>query len=146
MEEVPTIATFYGASYQASNFRGSDVLDPVLGLGASIRAMPVPKGCNVTYKFKHDFGKQQYANVEIHMLPTHPIEAEQRFTLSMDGGAPLTFSYRTHDREEEWKQNVLRGYAVVLARLPLSKSDSEHSLQFSALDDGVVVDEVFVRE
>ena len=146
LEEVPTIATFYGASYQASNFRGSDVLDPVLGLGASIRAMPVPKGCNVTYKFKHDFGKQQYANVEIHMLPTHPIEAEQRFTLSMDGGAPLTFSYRTHDREEEWKQNVLRGYAVVLARLPLSKSDSEHSLQFSALDDGVVVDEVFVRE
>lgn len=142
--DLLTIATFYGASFQASSFSGSSVLNPVLGLGASIRAMPVPKDCNVTYRFRHDFKSQQYVQVEIHMLPTHPIQAEQRFTLSLDGCSPLTLTYEQADRNEVWKQNVLRGYAVVIARLPVTRAMGEHELVLGALDDGVVVDYVKV--
>ncbi len=142
----PTIAVFYGASYNAASFSGEGVLDPVLGLGASIRAMPVPKMLNVTYKFAHNFAKAQEVEVEIHMLPTHAIEAQQRFTLSFDGSAPQTFTYDTEVGSEQWKQNVLRNYAVVIARLPITKSNGEHQLTLTALDDGVVVDEVFVRK
>lgn len=142
--DIPTIATFYGASFQASSFSGSSVLSPVLGLGASIRAMPVPKGCNVTYKFRHDFKEQTHVQVELHMLPTHPIEAEQRVSLSLDGCAPLTLTYEQAERNEMWKQNVLRGYAVVLARLPITQKQAEHQLVLGALDDGVVVDFVKV--
>lgn len=138
------IAVFYGASYQASSFSGSMVLDPVLGLGASIRAMPIPKDCNVTYKYKHNYGPSQYAYVMLRMLPTHPIEAQQRFTLSLDGGQAQTFTYDTEVGSEAWKVNVLRNYAVVTARIPVVKASGEHQLMVAALDDGVVVDEVFV--
>jgi len=145
-KDPATVATFYGASYDAANFGGEYILAPVLGLGTSIRAMPIPKGFNVTYKFKHDFKKQKELIVEVHMLPTHPIEAEQRFTLALDGGTPVTFTYNTEGRSETWKQNVLRNYAVVIARLPVKQQRGNHTLQLTALDEGVVVDEVFVRK
>ncbi len=139
------IAVFYGASYNASSFAGSSVLDPVLGLGASIRAMPVPKECNVTYRFAHRFAQPQDLEVELHLLPTHPIEAQQRFTIALDGGEPQTFTYDAAVGSEVWRQNVTRNYAVVTARLPLTRLDGDHDLIFTALDDGVVIDEVFVR-
>ena len=143
--DEPAIATFYGASYNASSFTGSQVLDPVLGLGASIRAIPIPKDCNLTYTYSHNYGKTKVANIEIRMLPTHPINEQQRFTVSLDGGSPVTCTYQTEGRSEEWKQNVLRGYAIVKAQLPIVKSSGEHRLVVAALDEGVVVDEVFVR-
>ena len=141
----PTIATFYGASYNNSSFSGNSVLDPVLGLGASIRAMPVPKDCNLTYSFQYAFpASQQRVEVEVHMLPTHPIEERQRFTLSLDGSSPMMFVYNTEGRSEQWKQNVLQNYAVVRAYLPVSKRTGSHDIVFAAMDDGVVVDEVIV--
>lgn len=138
------IASFYGASYNASSFSGGSVLDPVLGLGASIRAMPIPKDCNVTYKYKYNYGQARYTYVILRLLPTHPIEAQQRFSLSLDGSEPQVFTYDTEVGSEEWKVNVLRNYAVVSARIPVTKATGEHQLVVSALDDGVVVDEVFV--
>ena len=144
--DEPTIAVFYGASYNASSFSGGNILDPVLGLGASIRAMPVPKDCNITYKFAYNFTSAQTLDVEIHMLPTHSIEAQQRFTLSLDGCEPQAFTYDTTVGSEQWKQNVLQNYAVVIAHLPITKLNGDHELKFGALDDGVVVDEVFVRK
>lgn len=140
------IAVFYGASYHASSFSGNSVLDPVLGLGASIRAMPVPKDCDITYKFEHNFLQVKSVEVEVHMLPTHPIEAQQRFTLSLDGCVPQTFTYDAPVGSETWKQNVLQNFAVVIAQLPVTLPSGTHELKLSALDDGVVVDEVFVRK
>ena len=64
----------------------------------------------------------------------------------MDGGTPVTFTYNTEGRSEAWKQNVLRNYAVVIARLPVKQQRGNHTLQLTALDEGVVVDEVFVRK
>jgi len=82
--------------------------------------------------------------VLMRLLPTHPIDAEQRFTLSLDGSEPQTYTYDTEVGTEQWKRNVLRNYAVVVARLPITRATGEHQLVVSALDDGVVVDEVFV--
>ena len=143
--EEPTIATFYGASYNASSFSGATVLDPVLGLGASIRAIPLPKDCNLTYRYTHNYRKTPQADIEIRLLPTHPIDEQQRITVQLDGGQPLTFTYETQGRSEEWKQNVLRGYAVVRAQLPVVQPSGEHSIVVAALDEGVVIDEVIVR-
>ncbi len=144
--EPAHVASFYGASYHGASFSGKAILDPVLGLGASIRAMPLPKGCDLTYRFSHQFAGTDQARVVLHMLPTHPVEAQQRITVSLDGGLPVTLTYKTEGRSEEWKQNVLRGYAVIETSLPVSTSTRDHSLQVTALDDGVVVDELFVRE
>ncbi|MCR5180366.1 MAG: glycosyl hydrolase 115 family protein [Bacteroidaceae bacterium] len=143
--DPPAIASFYGASYQASSFSGGGVLDPVLGLGASIRAMPVPKECNVTYKYRHNYGRDKSTYVEVRLLPTHPIEEQQRFSLSLDGSEPQIFTYDAEVGSEEWKKNVLRNYAVVRAYLPITRPAGEHEIVVTALDDGVVVDELFVR-
>ncbi len=145
-QEPATVKTFYGASYDASTFAGSSVLAPVLGLGTSIRAMPLPREHSLTYKFKHNYLRKRVATIELHMLPTHPIDAQQRFTISLDGSAPLTYTYNTQGRSEEWKQNVLRGYAVVTARIQVFKPSGEHQLVVTALDDGVVIDEILVLE
>ena len=145
MPEPATIAHFYGASYNGSSFAGGDVLDPVLGLGASIRAMPIPKDFNLTYKFRHNFRPNQLCTVVLHMLPTHPIEEQQRLTISLDGCTPTVLTYNTEGRSEEWKQNVLRNYAVITVNLPVTQIHGEHSIVLAALDDGVVVDEIFVR-
>lgn len=144
--DPPTITTFYGASYNASSFSGSTVLDPVLGLGASIRAMPIPKDCSLTYKYAHNYGATQQANIEIRLLPTHPINEQQRIRISLDGGTPVTLTYKTEGRSEAWKQNVLRGFAVVEAQLPIVQPSGEHSLLVEALDEGIVIDEVFIRK
>ena len=144
-EDKPQIAHFYGASYANSSFSGSAILDPVLGLGASIRAMPLPKDCNVSYTFTHNFGAARYVDIEIHMLPTHPIEAQQRLTLRLDGGATETMTYNTEGRSEQWKENVLRNYAVITAHMPVVNSVGTHTITLGALDDGVVVDQLFVR-
>ena len=130
---------------QKPSFSGKAILDPVLGLGASIRAMPLPKGCDLTYRFSHQFASADHAQLVLHMLPTHPIEAQQRIAVSLDGGLPVTLTYRTEGRSEEWKQNVLRGYAIIETSLPVSTSTDEHTIQVTALDDGVVIDELFVR-
>lgn len=145
-EDPETITSFYGASYDASSFAGSDVLDPVLGLGASIRAMPIPKDCHVTYKYNYNYLATQFANIEIRLLPTHPIEQQQRFMLTFDGSAPQTFTYNTEGRSEDWKRNVLRNYAVVLVRFPIRQPSGVHELKLTALDEGVVVDEIFIRK
>ena len=141
--EPENIASFYGASYHGASFSGKSVLDPVLGLGASIRAMPLPKGCDLTYRFSHRFVGDQ-ANLVLHMLPTHPIEEQQRITVSLDGGLPVTLTYATEGRSEQWKQNVLRGFAVVTCQVPVG-SATDHTIRVTALDDGVVLDELFVR-
>lgn len=143
--DAPMITHFYGASYNSSSFSGNPVLDPVLGLGASIRAMPVPKDCNVSYTFNHSFGSAEYVDIELHMLPTHPIEAQQRVTVRFDGGSTETLTYNTEDRSEQWKQNVLQNYTVVTAHMPIVNSIGNHTITVGALDDGVVVDQLFIR-
>ena len=107
--------------------------------------MPLPREHSLTYKYKHSYIRQRVATIEIRMLPTHPITEFQRFTVSLDGTAPLTYSYDTEVGSDEWKQNVLRGYASVVCRLTVNKPMGEHTLVVTALDDGVVIDEVIIR-
>ena len=139
------ITSFYGASYNNSSFSGNAILDPVLGLRASIRAMPLPKDCNVSYNFSHTFGSDQYVDIELHMLPTHPIDTQQRVTVRLDAGATETLTYATEGRSEQWKENVVQNFATITARMPVTSSGSSHTVTIGALDDGVVLDEVFIR-
>ena len=96
------------------------------------------------HKYKHSYTAST-AHIEVRVLPTHPINEQQRFTVALDGGNPVTCTFNTEGRNEQWKQNVLRNYAVVKAELPVTQPSGEHSLELTALDDGVVIDEIFIR-
>ncbi len=85
--------------------------------------------------------------IEVRLIPTHPISGDKlRFRLNIDGLSCDPVEYQTHGRSEEWKQNILRGYAIRTLRLPLSKELKTHRILFSALDEGVLLSEIRIYE
>lgn len=117
-------------------------LVPCEGLGYERKAAGIRKGSSLTFAFD-DYGKDS-VEVEIRLLPSHPLDEKQlRFAISVDEAVPQTVSYETKGRSEEWKENVLRNQAIRKVTLPINKQAS-HKLVITALDEGVVLDQVML--
>ena len=115
---------------------------PYEGLGYERKAAGICKGSSLTFAFD-DYGKDS-VEVEIRLLPSHPLDEKQlRFAISVDEAVPQTVSYETKGRSEEWKENVLRNQAIRKVTLPINKQAS-HKLIITALDEGVVLDQVIL--
>ena len=115
---------------------------PYEGLGYERKAAGIRKGSSLTFAFD-DYGKDS-VEVEIRLLPSHPLDEKQlRFAISVDEAVPQTVSYETKGRSEEWKENVLRNQAIRKVALPINKQAS-HKLVITALDEGVVLDQVIL--
>ena len=115
---------------------------PYEGLGHERKAAGIRKGSSLTFAFD-DYGKDS-VEVEIRLLPSHPLDEKQlRFAISVDEAVPQTVSYETKGRSEEWKENVLRNQAIRKVTLPINKQAS-HKLVITALDEGVVLDQVIL--
>lgn len=115
---------------------------PYEGLGYERKAAGIRKGSSLTFAFD-DYGKDS-VEVEIRLLPSHPLDEKQlRFAISVDEVVPQTVSYETKGRSEEWKENVLRNQAIRKVTLPINKQAS-HKLVITALDEGVVLDQVIL--
>lgn len=115
---------------------------PYEGLGYERKAAGIRKGSSLTFAFD-DYGKDS-VEVEIRLLPSHPLDEKQlRFAISVDEAVPQTVSYETKGRSEEWKENVLRNQAIRKVTLPINKQAS-HKLVITALDEGVVLDQVIL--
>ena len=106
---------------------------PCEGLGYERKAAGIRKGSSLTFAFD-DYGKDS-VEVEIRLLPSHPLDEKQlRFAISVDEAVPQTVSYETKGRSEEWKENVLRNQAIRKVTLPINKQAS-HKLVITALDE-----------
>lgn len=115
---------------------------PYEGLGYERKAAGIRKGSSLTFAFD-DYGKDS-VEVEIRLLPSHPLDEKQlRFAISVDEAVPQTVSYETKGRSEEWKENVLRNQAIRKVTLPINKQAS-HKLVITALDEGMVLDQVIL--
>ena len=115
---------------------------PCEGLGYEGKAAGIRKNTSLVFTF--DDCKTDSVEVEVRLLPNHPLDGKQlRFTLSVDKSAPQTVSYETKGRSEEWKENVLRNQAIRKVKLPVSKRKS-HKLVIKALDEGVVLDQIML--
>ena len=115
---------------------------PCEGLGYERKAAGIRKGSSLTFAFD-DYGKDS-VEVEIRLLPSHPLDEKQlRFAISVDEAVPQTVSYETKGHSEEWKENVLRNQAIRKVTLPINKQAS-HKLVITALDEGVVLDQVIL--
>lgn len=109
------------------------------GLGYSGKAACVKKGESLTFEF--DDIKADSVEVDICLLPNHPVMGNKlRFSVSLDGNEKV-LSYETYGRSEEWKMNVLWNQAVRKVYLPLQEK-KKHSLMIRALDEGVVFDQI----
>ncbi len=87
------------------------------GLGYESKATGIDKGDALMFSF--DNWKTDSVEVDIRLLPNHPVRGDQlRFSISLDDAAPEMISYETKGRSEEWKENVLRNQAIRTVRLP----------------------------
>ncbi len=112
------------------------------GLGYEGKAAGINKGSALTYSF--DNLQKDSVEIEIRLLPNHPVQGGKlRFKVTLDGSPSQTVSYEVRGRSEEWKNNVLSNQAIRRVVLPLGRLTS-HQLVIEALDEGVVVDQLFI--
>ena len=110
----------------------------VQSLGHSMNAVRLPKGKTVSYTFQSQ--KEGNAILRIALIPTQPNDkGDLRFSVSIDGDEPQTFSLKEPFRSEGWKQNVLRQQA--LRELPISLTKGSHTLSITALDNHIILDQ-----
>lgn len=112
------------------------------GLGYEGRATGIRMNDALTFSFEN--WKPDSVEVDIRLLPNHPVHGEQlRFSVSLDDATPKVLSYETKGRSEEWKENVLRNQAIRKITLPVSGKKS-HQLVIKALDEGVILDQALL--
>lgn len=111
-------------------------------LGHSMQAVSLPKGKKLTYRFTTEM--EDSCVLRTAVIPTQPNEkdGDVRYAISIDGGQEQIISFRVKYRSSEWDSNVLRGQAVAVTPLILSKG--QHTLTIRALDDHVVIDQWMV--
>ncbi|WP_345948964.1 glycosyl hydrolase 115 family protein [Mucilaginibacter sp. PAMB04274] len=114
----------------------------VAGLGYTGKAALVIK--NEPLKFIFTLSNADAIEVDVRLLPTHAINGKNlRFTLSLDGHTSQEVNYETEEQSEEWKNNVLRNQAVRTFKFKCTPT-SKHVLMLTALDEGVVLDELLL--
>jgi hypothetical protein len=113
------------------------------GLGYQRGAISLQKSSTVAYDFESTGNDS--IRVEITLAPNHPVEGKEiSYGISIDNEPVKTVGYRTDDRNEEWKQNVLTNQSskVTTHRLRSAKAGTKHTLNIKALNEGVVIDQV----
>ena len=76
--------------------------------------------------------------IQVRLLPTHPVKGQHlTIAVRVDEGEWQMRHYETYDRSEEWKQNVLRGYAERTFTLPVSRNSTRHTMEFRPMSEGV---------
>ena len=78
--------------------------------------------------------------LRIDLVPNHPFEGGRlAFALSLDGKRTQEIEFQTYDRSEEWKQNVLRGYATRTVTLPVDAFRQTHTVEFIPTTPGTML-------
>ena len=107
-------------------------------LGYSMNAVRLPKDGELAYQF--DVAEAGDYILRTALIPTQAVDSgDIRYSVSIDGTAPVVYSLKEPFRSEQWKQNVLRGQA--LRDLPVRLGQGSHTLTIRALDDHIVVDQ-----
>ena len=114
----------------------------VEGLGYAGKAISIAKGQEVYADFAPL--KSDSVIIEVRLIPTHPVEDEQlRFAITLNDNPVQKIAYHTKGRSEEWKLNVFRNQAIRTARFAVSANEKSR-IRFTALDEGVLLDEIKV--
>lgn len=81
--------------------------------------------------------------VEIHTLPTHPLnnESRMRYAVSIDDGPLEVLDHTTFGRSEEWKENVLRNSAIKSFKAQFLEKGN-HTLKIYMIDPAVVLQHI----
>jgi hypothetical protein len=135
VEPVKPSFVFNGKEYKT--YTGKKPL--AYGLGYERGAVSLPKGSSVSFPFAMNTNSLR---IVLALAPNHPVEGTKiRYTIQVDDGPAQTIDYATQGRSEEWKQNVLTNRAIRETN-HIGSKPGNHSLKITAVDEGVVVDQV----
>jgi hypothetical protein len=110
------------------------------GLGYEGKAVALPQHSRLAFDF--DSWETDSIEIEIRLLPNHPVNGKQLgFHISLDDAPAQTIYYETQGRSDEWKENVLRNQAIRRIILPAAPK-RPHRLTVTAQDEGVVLDQI----
>jgi len=109
------------------------------GLGYNRKAIALQKNSSVTYRTVSV--KSDSILIVLALAPNHPVNGKTiRYSISIDNSPATIVDYRTQDRNEKWKLNVLSNQA--LCTTIHSVKPGKHSIKITALDEGVIVDQI----
>ena len=96
---------------------------------------------------EYDFYSNTESNAEVSVftLPTHPLNNQysMRYAVSLDGSPIQVVDFKTANRSNEWKQNVLSNTAI--RKIKTDKlTPGKHTLKIYAIDPGVILDRVTI--
>jgi len=95
----------------------------------------------VSYEFEIE--QPDNYTIEVRLLPTHANNFDHEIGIQLDGNAAQFFKTNTKDRENTWKENVLRNSAIV--KLPVSNvSKGKHTITIQVNQTGIVLDQLAV--
>jgi hypothetical protein len=96
---------------------------------------------SVSYEFEID--EQDNYTIEVRLLPTHANNFDHEIGIQFDKNAIQFFKTNTKDRENTWKENVLRNSAVV--KFPVSNvAKGKHTITIEVNQTGIVLDQLAV--
>jgi hypothetical protein len=129
--------------FNGTDFKKFIGLKPIAyGLGYQRGAVSLPKGTAVYFYFT--MSKSDSINIVAALAPNHPVEGTKiRYTIQLDNEPSITVDYTTQGRSEEWKNNVLSNQAVRSTKHLIAKP-GKHTIKITAVDEGVIVDQVKV--
>ncbi|MCR4583679.1 MAG: glycosyl hydrolase 115 family protein [Prevotella sp.] len=129
--------------YNACSFvSASPGATPIELLGHSMKAVALPKGGSLHYRFDT---KEGDAVLRTALIPTQANDkGDIRYSVSIDGGEPVVYSLKEPYRSERWKTNVLRGQALRETTVHLSAGP--HTLEIKALDNHIIVDQWMIDD
>lgn len=121
------------------------------GLGYDGGAVEISKSGTLEYQIPEL--RSDSVTIDLTFVPTHPVEGEKlRVKVTFDGEDLGTVDYATKGRSEEWKENVLWNKASRRLKTSLkgkpthdpSQSERSHKLAITALDEGVILDQILL--
>jgi hypothetical protein len=114
------------------------------GLGYEEKAIQLLPDQVVSYEFVAPKDADS-VTVELHMLPTHPVDGEHlSLQVSLNKRNTATVDYRTQGRSEEWKENVLNNQSIKTVTLPV-KRGKKQVLKLKTPYEGIVLDQIYIR-
>ena len=114
-----------------------------LSAKAETEEAQVLKNPSLEYNF-YNFNSAD-AKINVYTIPTHPLsnQYEMRYALRVDDGPISILNFKTVGRSQEWKENVLRNYAIKSVFIPQLKP-GKHKLSIYMVDPGVILDRIFI--
>lgn len=83
--------------------------------------------------------------IEVHLLPTHSNNFDHEIGVQIDGKVIQFFKINTKDRDNTWKENVLRNSAIV--KVPAaSLQKGKHTIKIEVNQTGIVLDYIAVND